>query len=71
MARARARARGDSLDRYETMDLAFHRRLRQGFLEIAAREPERCVVVDAAGSIDDVAGQVFDAVQSRLELPTP
>ena len=66
----RARSRGDQLDRYETMDIEFHRRLRQGFLDIAARDSERCVVVEASGSIDDVATQVFDAVKSRLELPT-
>jgi dTMP kinase len=66
----RARSRGDQLDRYETMDIAFHRRLRQGFLDIAARDSERCVVVDASGSIDDVSTQIFDAVKSRLELPT-
>ena len=66
----RARSRGDQLDRYETMDIEFHRRLRQGFLDIAAGDSERCVVVEASGSIDDVATQVFDTVQTRLEIPT-
>jgi len=64
---ARALARG-AADRYEGMDLEFHRRLRDGFLEIAGREPGRCVVVDAAASEDAVAGAVFAAV-ARLAPP--
>ena len=53
-------------NRYERMDVAFHERLRQGFLEIARLESGRCVVVDAAQDVDAVAAQVWAAVQSRL-----
>ncbi len=67
---ARARARGDDLDRYEAMDLEFHRRLRQGFLDIAARDPDRCVVVDASAAIDEIAAEIFTAVKTRLEVPS-
>ena len=67
---ARARSRGDQLDRYETMDLEFHRRLRQGFLDIAARDADRCVVVDASAAIEDVAAEIFTAVKTRLEVPS-
>jgi dTMP kinase len=67
---ARARSRGDQLDRYETMDIEFHRRLRQGFLEISKRDPGRCVVVDATGSIEDIGDTIFGAVQTRLEIPS-
>jgi dTMP kinase len=63
---ARARGRGEDLDRYETMDLEFHRRLRQGFLDIAGREPDRCVVIDAAASVEDVGARILGAVDSRL-----
>ena len=48
------------------MDLAFHRRLRAGFLEIARAEPGRCVVVDAARDKDEVGGAVWDAVAARI-----
>jgi dTMP kinase len=64
LARAAARAGGE--DRYERMDLGFHERVRQGFLAIAAREPERCVVVDAAGSPDTVAETLLGHVRARL-----
>ena len=70
---ARAAARGDGEDRYERMDAAFHRRLRQGFLDIAAREPGRCAVIDAAGTVERVQAAVRALVRERLgvNLPQP
>ncbi len=59
----------DREDRYERMDMAFHERLRAGFLAIAENEPERCVVIDAGAGIDGVAGAIRDAVTDRLALP--
>jgi dTMP kinase len=53
-------------DRFERRGLDFHKRLREGFLEIARLEPQRCVVVDGQRSPDDVARDVFAAVESRL-----
>lgn len=64
----RAAGRGGAEDRYERMGLDFHRRLRQGFLDIAAANPQRCVVVSAEGSIDDVQSRIFNTVSSRLKL---
>jgi dTMP kinase len=52
-------------DRYERMSLAFHQRLRQGFLDIAAANPSRCVVIDAAQAPDVVAARVLDEVRRR------
>lgn len=62
----RAAARSGGGDRYERMDRAFHERLRDGFLDIAKREPERCVLIDATRSIDAVASAVWDSVSDRL-----
>ncbi len=56
-------------DRYERMDVAFHERLRAGFLEIAQNEPERCVVIDARAAIDEVANAIREALTDRLPLP--
>jgi dTMP kinase len=53
-------------DRFESRDLDFHKKLREGFLEIARLEPQRCVVVDGQKSPDDVAREVWAAVKSRL-----
>ena len=61
---ARARSRGDdSEDRYERKGLEFHQKLRHGFLKIAKMEPERCRVIDASGSIEDVKVVVEEAVE--------
>lgn len=64
----RAEVRQDGGTRYERMDRAFHERLRAGFLEIAEREPGRCLVVDARPPVDAVEQAVRDAVGRRLKL---
>ncbi len=46
-------------DRFERMGLAFHQRLRHGFLEIAKQNPERCRVINAADSIENVAKVIW------------
>ena len=62
---SRAKARGGE-DRFERKGLAFHQALREGFLAIAAAEPKRCVVVDASGSIEDIAAQIRMILEARL-----
>lgn len=54
-------------DRFERMDLGFHEALRNGFLEIARMEPERCVVIDAKQPASAVAEDVWEAVVERLQ----
>jgi dTMP kinase len=66
---SRAGGRAHAETRYERMDRAFHERVRGGFLEIASAEPERCVVIDATGSLEGVTAAVFAAVTSRLKVP--
>ncbi|MBP2314507.1 dTMP kinase [Azospirillum soli] len=63
---ARANARRGGEDRYERMDLDFHRRLRDGFLDIAKREPDRCAVIDAAHPVETVQARILDIVTRRL-----
>lgn len=62
---ARAAARGGA-NRYEALPPAFHERVRQGFLAIAAADPARCAVVDADADPDTVAARVAAAVAERL-----
>ena len=68
---ARAAGRGGGEDRYERMDRAFHERLRQGFLEIARRDPARCAIIDASLGEDAVHEQIMAAVRGRIALPSP
>lgn len=63
---ARAAARRGKETRYESLPVDFHERVRAGFLEIAAADPERCVVIDAAAGIDDIARSIADALAARL-----
>lgn len=65
-ANERNGAAGAGEDRYERMDVAFHERLRAGFLAIAAEEPERCVVIDASGDPDNVAALIWSAVSAKF-----
>ena len=62
----RAAARGVPVDRFEADTLQQHEARRQAFLEIAAREPERCVVVDASGDVTLLAAAIATAVEERL-----
>ncbi len=64
----RAAARGGDEQRYERMDIDFHRRLRRGYLEIARGAPGRCVVIDASGPVEATHAAVMAAVQERLEV---
>ena len=63
---ARAAGRGAGADRFEAEAPAFHARLRAAFLAIAAAEPGRCAVIDAAAGPDAVEAAVRAAVSARL-----
>ena len=63
---ARAHARAGAEMRFESKGLAFHARLRDGFLAIAKAEPDRCALIDADGSVEAVEARVWAAVQARL-----
>jgi dTMP kinase len=67
MKRATGRRRGAKPDRFEAENTEFHEKLRQAYLELAAAETERCVIVDAAAPKKTVANQVWQAVRERLE----
>jgi len=53
-------------DRFERMGTEFHQRLRNGFIEIARKNPERCEIVDANGDIDLVCERMISVVSTRL-----
>ncbi len=62
----RADSRGSDEDRYERMDMLFHERLRQGFLDIAREEPDRCFVIDATRSVEIIAKDIWSVVEKKL-----
>jgi dTMP kinase len=58
-------------DRLESAGSEFHRRTRQAYLDRAAQDPARWIVVDASASIDSLHSQIRAAVASRLGLDVP
>ena len=63
---ARAARRQGTENRFESKGREFHERVRQGFLEIARREPARCVVINAEHERSVVAAAILAALRERL-----
>ncbi len=64
--------RADELTRFEDEsrhDLAFHRRVREGYQQMAAADPDHWVVLDGSGDIDEVAEEVSGVVDAVLLRP--
>ena len=66
LTRAAARRGGAAPDRFESEDLKFHQELREAYRDLAAAEPERCVLIDASADIDAVAHHVWTALYDRV-----
>jgi dTMP kinase len=61
----RASQRG-SLDRFEQEKQSFFKKVRQGYLDIAAAEPERCQVIDASKPLEQVKVELLTALKQGL-----
>lgn len=67
LARAtKRRSQAEAQDRFETESPEFHRGLRSVFLNIAAADPARCVVIDASRSEADVTESIWEAIARRF-----
>lgn len=60
-------ATSNVLDRIERRPLAFHERVRYGYLEIARREPERVIVINASRTPEEIADEVWSIVNQALQ----
>jgi dTMP kinase len=58
-----------SEDRFEKMSSDFHLGLQKSFLEIAKNNPDRCHVINASGTIDEVAGRIWQVILDKNILP--
>ncbi len=63
--KARKRLTGKR-DRFESEDLAFHRKVRSGYLSIARSNPGHWLVVDGSGSVIDIAGLIWSRIEPLL-----
>lgn len=64
----RAKTRAGAENRFERFNAEFHDKLRQAFVDIAKRNGDRCVLLDAGGSEDEVAELVWQTVAKRFSL---
>jgi dTMP kinase len=55
------------MDRIEGAGADFHQRVRNGYLELAAADPARWVVIDADGTVDEVAARIEALVDPWLD----
>ena len=61
-----ARKQDKKPDRFETENLGFHRRVREGYLKMAKAEPGRWLVIDSTKSKEDIAGIIWQRVSKLL-----
>ncbi|WGR92129.1 MULTISPECIES: dTMP kinase [unclassified Bradyrhizobium] len=66
LQRAAARRGNAVADRFEAEDVQFHQNLREAYRQIAAEDPQRCVLIDATADPDTVAAKVWTALRDHL-----
>jgi dTMP kinase len=66
MQRAAIRRGSGAPDRFESEDLKFHQDLREAYRQIAASDPQRCVLIDANADPATVAARVWATLRGRF-----
>src|SRR5712672_627941 len=66
MQRTATRRGPGAPDRFEAEDLKFHQDLRDAYRQIAATEPQRCVLIDANADADTVAARIWATLRDRF-----
>lgn len=66
LKRAAVRRGSGAPDRFESEDINFHQTLREAYRDIAASDPQRCVLIDATAEVNAVAGQIWAALRDRF-----
>lgn len=62
LAAERRIGRGEAVDRFEAEDIAFMKAVRQGYLSIANAEPQRCKIIDAKQTVEQMATAIRQQV---------
>lgn len=55
-------------DRFEIEEISFHNRVREGFLELASKETDRFIIIDATQSINEIAKEIYEKVKAKLKV---
>jgi len=61
-----ARKQDKKPDRFQTENISFHRRVREGYLKLARADPKRWLVIDGTKSKEDIAGIIWQRVSKLL-----
>ncbi len=69
--RLSAAAKGEEWNRLDDMEMAFHRRVREGYFALMAAEPTRWLKIDAARPVEVVQADVLKALEAHLPPPKP
>ena len=64
----RTKDRGNSENRFENFDLEFHKKIRKGFLDIANKYKERCVLVNAELSQNEISKIIVKEINKRMNI---
>lgn len=64
----KAEAKSGEGDRLESEDVGFHERVRQGYLDLARKDPSRIKVIDGSGSVDEVSVAIRKAVDALVRI---
>jgi dTMP kinase len=66
--RLSAVAQGEEWNRLDDMEMAFHRRVREGYYKLIAAEPERWVCINGMQAMEQVQADILKALDRRLKL---
>ncbi len=55
-------------DRMEQQSAEFYERVREGYRELAAREPKRSVLIDGSGDADEIENQIWETLRARFPV---
>lgn len=58
------------LDRIESEKIDFHNKVREGFLEIAKKEPERVIIINANESLEQIKDQIESIIVNKMKILT-
>ncbi len=64
----KAQAMANKELRFENVDISFHERLRQGYLQLANKEPERFIVINAADTVENVTAEIIRKFEEKSLL---
>lgn len=64
----RTKDRGNSENRFENFDLDFHKKIRKGFLDIANKYKDRCVVINAELSQNEISKIIVKEINKRMNI---